>query len=345
MIVSANSAAHTLFAALSLQQASYKPAPNVGPFHATSTDIQEMGDRGNVNTTAYISMVASEESRPLKSREAGCAVQAQDSPDLSLPSFAPYDRKTADIFRYRKQLSVNLGSWFVQENWMNPSLFSCAAGPKAAELDVANGWENPKSARAVLEKHWDTWITEDDFAWLQRIGINTVRIPIGYWSLGASYCQGTPFEQVSSVYERSWPRVLRAISWASKHNIGVLIDLHGAPGSQNGQSHSGTSDGQANLFHNDNNVQKTIDVLTYLTRQLTPISNIVGIQILNEPNDVASLPTFYARVINTLRKVSPEASRFPFYIHDGFNLQRFADFVGGRKDFVVQDHHSYFVFT
>lgn len=86
----------------------------------------------------------------------------------------------------------------------------------------------------MLEKHWDTWITEDDFDWLQQKGINTVRIPIGYWSLGSDYCQDTPFEEVASVYDRSWPRVLRAISWAAKYDIGVLVDLHGAPGSQNG---------------------------------------------------------------------------------------------------------------
>lgn len=30
-----------------------------------------------------------------------------------------------------------------------------------------------------------------------------------------------------------WPYVVRAIQWFQKHNISVLIDLHGAPGSQN----------------------------------------------------------------------------------------------------------------
>ena len=32
-------------------------------------------------------------------------------------------------------------------------------------------------------------------------------------------------------------------------------------------------------------------------------------------------------------------------MHDGFDLQRFSDFIAKRDDFVVQDHHSYFVFT
>ena len=43
--------------------------------------------------------------------------------------------------------------------------------------------------------------------------------------------------------------------------------------------------------------------------------------------------------------MSPFAQALPLYLHDGFDLVRFSDFVVGRKDFVVQDHHSYFVFT
>jgi glucan 1,3-beta-glucosidase len=46
-----------------------------------------------------------------------------------------------------------------------------------------------------------------------------------------------------------------------------------------------------------------------------------------------------------MRQVSPAASAFPIYLHDGFDLQRFSDFIANRTDFVVQDHHSYFVFS
>ena len=45
-----------------------------------------------------------------------------------------------------------------------------------------------------------------------------------------------------------------------------------------------------------------------------------------------------------MRNVYP-TSNLPLYIHDGFDLDRFSTFVASREDFVVQDHHSYFVFT
>ena len=52
-----------------------------------------------------------------------------------------------------------------------------------------------------------------------------------------------------------------------------------------------------------------------------------------------------SRAIDAMREASPCAKNLPLYMHDGFDLNRFSDFVAGRTDFVVQDHHSYFVFT
>ena len=53
-----------------------------------------------------------------------------------------------------------------------------------------------------------------------------MRIPIGYWAFQIEswepYCQG------------QLPYLQQAIQWARQYGIKVLIDLHGAPGSQNG---------------------------------------------------------------------------------------------------------------
>lgn len=175
---------------------------------------------------------------------------------------------------------------------MTPSLFTCAAGKRISELDIAHGYGSIENARYALERHWDTFITRSDLEYLASIGINTVRLPIGYWSLGPVFCQGTDFEPVADVYRNSWPRILRVINWAAELGIGVLVDLHGAPGSQNGQSHSGISDGRANLFDDPYNIQKTMDVLAFLAQQFATVTNVVGIQILNEPKNVKQLTSF-----------------------------------------------------
>jgi glucan 1,3-beta-glucosidase len=105
------------------------------------------------------------------------------------------------------------------------------------------------------------------------------------WSLGPDFCQGSDFEPVASVYTNSWVRVVRAINWAAKYDLGILIDMHGAYGSQNGQSHSGVSTGQAQFFWDPYNRAKTVDALVYLTQQLVDVNNVVGIELLNEPSN------------------------------------------------------------
>ncbi|KAL0573271.1 Glucan 1,3-beta-glucosidase 3 [Marasmius crinis-equi] len=247
-------------------------------------------------------------------------------PPIVVPPLTPFDPLLSTVYRYRHQKSVNLGAWFVAEQWMSPSIFECAHGPQAAELDITSG----PNGEPILQKHWDTFITQPDFDYLASIGINTVRLPIGYWSLGPAFCQDTPFQDVSHVYADSWNRVLRTLQMAEDAGIGVLVDLH---------------DGHVGLFENQDNMDKTISVLEFLVGQLAPLNNVVGVQILNEPNDDPKLIPFYSDAITKMRAVSAEAAELPLYIHDAFNLPKYIDFVNNRTDFVVLDHHSYFVFT
>ncbi|KAK0567076.1 Glucan 1,3-beta-glucosidase 3 [Tilletia horrida] len=267
---------------------------------------------------------------------------------LPPPLFAPFDPVRANIMRYRQQQGVNLGSWFAQENWMEWSLFSCAVDGKAGELDLLGGWGKSASgvanATAFLEKHWDTWIREDDFAKLAAIGINTVRIPIGHWSVGPFYALNSRFEPWADVYQFSWRYIARAINWAAKYDIGVILDLHGAYGSQNGQSHSGISDGSIDFFQ-PANMKRTTDLLVWMANEISDVTNIVGIQLLNEPVDRAELWPWYNDTMNAMRNASSYAATVPLYFHDAFKLEKGAKFVANRTDFVVQDHHSYYVYT
>ncbi|PCH38120.1 glycoside hydrolase family 5 protein [Wolfiporia cocos MD-104 SS10] len=359
--------------ALSLTQGSFKPTPNAGlatssslgnsKVTSTSSDygLPHFYPAGQADDAQGSTPVSP--AMPYMQLDAGvCNPTPYDAPPIINQTFPPFDQAKANVYRYRQQQSVNLGSWyvvllspyttrltiasrFVHEAWMTPSVFACAAGQQLSEIDIANGWNSTATARSVLEHHWDTFINQTDFEYLASIGINTVRLPIGYWSLGPSFCQGTPYANVSDVYQNSWPRVVRTINMAGEAGIGVLVDLHGAPGSQNGQPHSGISDGVTGLFGNPTYENMTISLLTFLMEQLVNVTNVIGIEILNEPQNVPELPDFYSRAIAAMRQVSPAATSFPLYIHDGFNIDQFASFVANRTDFVVVDHHSYFVFT
>ena len=78
---------------------------------------------------------------------------------------------------------TNLGSWFAIESWMAPGVFDnngCNKGNDGQYmLEKCLG----SRAKSVLEKHWSSWITENDFKEMSSRGVNAVRIPVGWWNV------------------------------------------------------------------------------------------------------------------------------------------------------------------
>ena len=65
-----------------------------------------------------------------------------------------------------------------------------------------------------MQKHWSSWITAEDFSEMASLGLNFVRIPIGYWSV--SPIEGEPY--VQGAYE--W--LEKAIGWAGDNGLKVM---------------------------------------------------------------------------------------------------------------------------
>eukprot|EP00927_Polykrikos_kofoidii_P038696 TRINITY_DN33107_c0_g2_i1.p1 TRINITY_DN33107_c0_g2~~TRINITY_DN33107_c0_g2_i1.p1 ORF type:complete len:427 (+),score=54.26 TRINITY_DN33107_c0_g2_i1:53-1282(+) len=128
---------------------------------------------------------------------------------------------------------VNLGGWLVLERWMTPGLFERVA-PEA--VDERTFFElGGQSAQVAITQHRETFITEKDFYWMRHVGgLNAVRLPVGFWCL-EEHAFDTPFLP-TRVY------VDRVFDWAETHDIKVILELHGASGSQNAKDHSGQSD-------------------------------------------------------------------------------------------------------
>jgi glucan 1,3-beta-glucosidase len=124
---------------------------------------------------------------------------------------------------------VNLGGWFVLEPWITPSLFDAIGGGAVDEWTFCSVL-GASEAKSRLQNHWNTWITQADFAAIAGAGLNHVRIPIGYWSIiptsGEPYVQG------------AYDVLGQALDWANGVGLKVMIDLHGgmfdnAPSSKN----------------------------------------------------------------------------------------------------------------
>jgi len=131
---------------------------------------------------------------------------------------------------------------------------------------------------------------------MQAAGLSHVRIPVGYWSVPLTSSDTNYTTSVAPYTPGAWPYLLQAVSWANKHSIHVIIDLHGAPGSQNGYDNSGQRTPNPLWDSNPANVSRTLDVIKYIATHLGNMVDII--ELLNEPagymsNDFANVVRQY----------------------------------------------------
>ncbi|KAF3921654.1 hypothetical protein AA313_de0209528 [Arthrobotrys entomopaga] len=171
-------------------------------------------------------------------------------------------------------------------------------------------------------------------------GLNTVRIPIGWWAFDS---KPSPFIGGQAAY------LDKAITWARKYNLKVWIDLHGAPGSQNGFDNSGYRDKINWQSTVDPNVDRTVAVLRTIAQkygQPAYTDVVVCIELLNEPLgpklDLKWLRQFMYDGFGNVRKYSPSWVA----VHDAFEEVTYWNGANGFfEQNVILDHHHYQVFS
>jgi len=247
--------------------------------------------------------------------------------------------------RGRKVRGVNLGGWLVLEKWMTPSLF---AGLKA-EDETAWCIEQGDEAERILKQHWNTFIGRDDFAWLAAIGINSVRIPVGHWLFGPDYPYHRSYGDVRYPFVSGGVAVLdRAFDWAEELGLLVVLDLHAAPGCQNGFDNGGIKD--VCEWHTEQEyIDHSLTVLERLAERYHGRPALHAIEVLNEPRwDIPTelLARYTADAYGKIRKYC-RAEEVAVVFHDGFRSYR--EYVGvlqgSEYDNMVFDIHRYQCFV
>ena len=233
-----------------------------------------------------------------------------------------------------KVRGVNLGGWFVLEPWITPSIFSSDSIVDEYTYTKSLGKEQ---ASSQLTNHWKSWITQADFSVIAGAGLNHVRIPIGYWALISRnedpYVQG------------QLPILDQAIQWARGAGLKVMLDLHGAPESQNGFDNSGKYGPVG--WQSGSSVQQTLDALSKLADRYKGDTDVVtSIELLNEPLgtslDLNGVKDFYSQGISTVRSKS---QNYAISISDAF--QDFSSYWNGQyvNQNVILDTHQYQIFS
>lgn len=222
---------------------------------------------------------------------------------------------------------VNIGGWFIPENWLTPSLFSRTG---AIDLDTLL---QTKEGRQQYQAHLDSFITEDDFKWLADRAVKFIRLPVGYWALKAGG------DYPSTRAKLDW-----AMGMAEKYNIHVLIDLHAVKGSQNGKVHSGRI-GKIEWQTRREFQEQTIQTLVSIAKRYNSSLSFWGIELVNEPklgHYYFTLLGFYRRAYRELRKSLRPGVYTVF--HDAFHPILFTGALWRRTAHpVVFDAHWYVI--
>ncbi|THY90994.1 glycoside hydrolase [Aureobasidium pullulans] len=240
---------------------------------------------------------------------------------------------------------VNVGGWLSIEPVITPSLFSDF---KTSD-GVIDEWTlcsklGASRAQSTLEQHYSQFLTEADFAGIQAAGFDHVRIPFSYWAV-TTY-DGDPY-----VPKISWRYLLRAIEWARKYGLRINLDLHGAPGSQNGWNHSGHQGAINWLDGTDGtlNGQRTLDIHSQLSTFFAQprYKNIITIYgLVNEPKmtylDVDTVLTWTKSAITKIR-----ANNLTAIITFGDGFRGLDNWQGELQDFsnLLLDVHQYVIFN
>ncbi|KAI5370786.1 Putative glycoside hydrolase, family 5, glycoside hydrolase superfamily [Septoria linicola] len=239
----------------------------------------------------------------------------------------------------------NVGGWLSIEPFITPSLF---ASYRTSD-NVVDEWTltqrlGATNAKSTLEKHYSSWVTESTFQDLQAAGFDHVRIPFGYWAV-TTY-DGDPY-----VAQVSWRYLLRGIEWARKYGLRVNLDLHGAPGSQNGWNHSGHQGqiGWLNGTDGTTNGDRTIAIHKQLSEFFTQprYKNLVTMYgLVNEPRmvelDQSTVLAWTQKAIDAIRD-----NNFTGVIifGDGFmGLDNWQGKLTG-NDNLLLDVHQYVIFN
>lgn len=246
---------------------------------------------------------------------------------------------------------TNLGNWLVLEKWMKPDLFE----PYEVEDETWLARKLPADQlETLLKEHRDTYITEEDFKAIRGFGLNMVRLPVPYHVFGDRPPMVGCIEYVD-----------KAMDWAEKYDLKILLDLHTVKGSQNGYDNGGLT-GVCKWHKDPAEVEFALTVLERLALRYGTRKGLFGIEALNEPISwivyatapstgkavdkeeakgsgyvpLSFLKPFYTEAYRRLRAILPEEKTIVF--HDGFRLTSWGNYFK-KSNFknVALDTHIY----
>ena len=197
---------------------------------------------------------------------------------------------TGDIVYLR---GTNAGGWLVQEDWMNPTN---AYDQKTMMTTLANRFGASKRDELVSTYENNYWTTQD-FDNCAEMGMSVIRLPFTYMNL----CDDN-----GNLKSNAFDRLDWFVQNCSQRGMYVILDMHGAFGSQNGMDHSGEINDGKQLYYNQSNKDKTLNLWKKIAEHFKGNPAVAAYDILNEPGIKAAATyslhwDFYNEIYKAIR--------------------------------------------
>jgi len=192
-----------------------------------------------------------------------------------------------------------LGGWLVPEGYMlhNKAWIEGFESPTEIENQIEN-LVGPEIAQNFWELYRENYVSQADIDQIAEWGFNHIRVPFHYKQFYNESGVETPI---------GYAIIDELITWCEPYNMYIILDMHCAPGAQNGGPIS-DSDGTANLWLEDSNKELTIQIWKEIAEYYSEETLIGGYDLINEPvlPDGVTLDEFrqlYIDITNAIRIV------------------------------------------
>ncbi|MCR5331276.1 MAG: glycoside hydrolase family 5 protein [Lachnospiraceae bacterium] len=179
---------------------------------------------------------------------------------------------------------TNVGGYLLQEFWMTVGEYTENVTAQEDVFRVLTDRFGREKALELINLYQENFFTETDFDYCRDLGMNCLRLPFWYRNI---------VDENGEFYEDCWDLFDNFVENAGKRGLYVILDFHGAPGSQNGSDHSG-KDGHdekqtaSEFFFGDEEVIKANHELYYriweaVAEHFNGNPWVAGYDLLNEP--------------------------------------------------------------
>lgn len=235
---------------------------------------------------------------------------------------------------------TNFGGWLVQEGWMCPTK---QTDTLSTDMTLYSRFGKEK-AEALIAAYQESWITEEDFKTVKELGLNVVRVPFTYMNVYHHLSDKGELLHPDEFTLREDPfeRLDFALEMCKKYGLYLILDMHGAVGSQNGSDHSGDTS-RTNLYAGtelgEAYREKTAELWALVAEHFAGESNVAGYDLLNEPTRASGATQwdYYDVLYKAVREADPDHMIFIEATWEPGDLPAPEDY--GWENVVYEYHH------